>query len=133
MINEFNELVKINKQLKEKFNLDLLENVLNDYDSIEKFIDVSKKKIEKSIEELKGIYDNFSILDKKSLSFEYDIIYELYKYSEELAKEKSLDQVCSYTGKTSELEGIIKWINSDEDSISVEELKESLEDEIRRL
>nr|ALP69007.1 hypothetical protein [Clostridium botulinum] len=131
-MEEIKKLLTINKNWKEKFKGDLLDNLLEKCVDIEKYIDlitnewmniwisVTKDK------EIRKIYYDFNKqikeLDIRRLKVEYEVIYNIYKYSKELED--------SNNESTNNIEDIIKWINII-DVNSLEELENALDEQIR--
>lgn len=90
-MSEIKKLLKIAEKWQLQFKADLLENILNDYSNIVEFIDVVMDEWiniwKTEAPDLIEIYKNFerklSVLDKKKLELEYQVIYVEFKTSEE--------------------------------------------------
>ncbi|HBJ1645891.1 TPA: hypothetical protein LA462_000345 [Clostridium botulinum] len=128
-MEEIKKLLTINKNWKEKFKGDLLDNLLEKCVDIEKYIDlitdewmniwISTTKDKK----IKNIYYDFNkqikALDTRRLKIEYEVIYNIYKYLKDYDNES-----------TNNIEDIIKWINII-DVNSLEELENKLDEKIK--
>lgn len=88
---EIEKLLKIAEEWEIQFKADLLENILNDYSSIDEFINIVMDEWiniwKTEAPDLIEIYENFerklSALDKKKLESEYQVIYIKFKTSED--------------------------------------------------
>ncbi|NFI55869.1 hypothetical protein FDA48_05685 [Clostridium botulinum] len=128
-MEEIKKLLTINKNWKEKFKGDLLDNLLEKCVDIEKYIDLITNEwmniwisITKD-KEIRNIYYDFNKqikeLDTRRLKIEYEVIYNIYKYLKDYDNES-----------TNNIEDIIKWINII-DVNSLEELENKLDEKIK--
>ncbi|NFN06076.1 hypothetical protein FDB50_15335 [Clostridium botulinum] len=128
-MEEIKKLLTINKNWKEKFKGDLLDNLLEKCVDIEKYIDLITNEwmniwisITKD-KEIKNIYYDFNKqikeLDTRRLKIEYEVIYNIYKYLKDYDNES-----------INNIEDIIEWINII-DVNSLEELENKLDEKIK--
>lgn len=141
-LNELKKLLEIDNKCYELFKKRILiENILEEYKNIEIYINlVAKKWFESWIDntlsiEIKYDYINLKCrilaLNIEALRSEYKIVYELNQYSKSLGEIYKDKESLGYDGSTTSFKGIIEWIENQENCGTLEELKESLEDDVR--